>query len=263
MHKAVWVKDTYAIDSVPVIILSDSFKFSGHFQSIGEVDEDTLGDVIFMTVRKVAYVNGECVEEDLFKIDASYDGYRFARELCRNDHILFTALESHYLCVPVGPIQMYLKVENESLAWEYLRAFAGAHCITKDDYENRLLLISCWSSCRDKMIVCKDNFDRDTVSDVLMATGVYCNEKPDMIVGCFNSETSENYYELVDKNYKLYKYEPQGGSERRSRGSIQTTNSEANSEVQIWDGVKREMEKFTGAHGMGVTKLVKGARIVT
>lgn len=208
MHKAIWVKEKCVVKSIPIVSLSDSFEFSERFQSIGEVSEGILDDVVFMTVRKVAYANGKCVEEDLFKVPASYDGYRFAQELCCNDHILFTALESHYLCVPVGPIQMYLKVENESFVWEYLRVFAGAHCITKDDYINHIELLSNRSSCRDKMIVCKDNFDRDTVSDVLMATGVYCSEKPDMIIECFNSDTSEDYYKLVDKDYKLYKYEP-------------------------------------------------------
>ncbi len=59
-------------------------------------------------------------------------------------------------------------------------------------------------------IICKDNFDRETVSDFLVAENVH-SHIGNRIVTLLNQaegETSPNHFVLVPDDYKLYKWEP-------------------------------------------------------
>jgi hypothetical protein len=59
-------------------------------------------------------------------------------------------------------------------------------------------------------IICVDNYDRDTVDDVLVCENV--NEYyGKIIVGLLNDklsgEHSSGFYKLIDDDHKLYKYD--------------------------------------------------------
>lgn len=59
-------------------------------------------------------------------------------------------------------------------------------------------------------IICKDNFDRETVDDHLVAENVseYYGNRIVKMLNDKEGENSENYYKLVEDGYKLYKFEP-------------------------------------------------------
>jgi hypothetical protein len=59
-------------------------------------------------------------------------------------------------------------------------------------------------------IIQVDNFDRETVDDVLVCENVnsyYGNIMVDFLNERFSGETSANFYKLVEDGYVLYKYE--------------------------------------------------------
>lgn len=58
-------------------------------------------------------------------------------------------------------------------------------------------------------IVLIDNYNRENVSDVLIAENVkeYWGKKIVKLLNDKEGENSENYFELKDDNYKLYKFE--------------------------------------------------------
>lgn len=60
-------------------------------------------------------------------------------------------------------------------------------------------------------IICKDNFDRESVSDQLVCESVnefYGSKIVDFLNDRFSGDHSPNFYKLVDDNYRLYVWEP-------------------------------------------------------
>jgi hypothetical protein len=60
-------------------------------------------------------------------------------------------------------------------------------------------------------IICIDNFDRETVSDVLVAENLnqfYGKLILDFLINNHTSSSGSNYYILVEDNYKLHTFEP-------------------------------------------------------
>lgn len=60
-------------------------------------------------------------------------------------------------------------------------------------------------------IIQVDNFNRETVSDTLIAENVnkmFAKHITDFLNEKFSGGASPNYYRAVDDNYKLYEFEP-------------------------------------------------------
>ncbi len=60
-------------------------------------------------------------------------------------------------------------------------------------------------------IICKDNFDRESVNDQLVCENVnkfYGEMIVDFLNDRFSGDHSPNFYRLVDDNYRLYLWEP-------------------------------------------------------
>lgn len=60
-------------------------------------------------------------------------------------------------------------------------------------------------------IICKDNFNRESVNDKLVCENV-SSYYGDLIVNILNEKLSgdhsSDYFELVDNDYELYRWEP-------------------------------------------------------
>jgi hypothetical protein len=55
-----------------------------------------------------------------------------------------------------------------------------------------------------------DNFDRDYISDVLVCENVneyYGKKILDFLIKSLSNDTGQNYYRLVEDDYKLYTFE--------------------------------------------------------
>lgn len=61
-------------------------------------------------------------------------------------------------------------------------------------------------------IICKDNFDRENVSERLVAWGIKDKDEGRILVNALNEKnsglSSSNYYALKEDDYKLYRYQP-------------------------------------------------------
>lgn len=208
MNKVFSVEDSYCYNGVFVKPLTDIIKINGRFHIVEEVDTEDYEDIVFMTVQYYAHENDENSVEDVFQVEATYAGFNMIQELCCNMRIQYKLPEEQYLCVPIGPVNLYMCVENPQLLNMYLKHFVGARFITKSEYEDSVSKVNGHTFYHNKKIVCVSNFDRETVNDTLMATGVYCNVNPNTAIDCFNDELAEDFYKLVDADYKLYVYEP-------------------------------------------------------
>jgi len=60
-------------------------------------------------------------------------------------------------------------------------------------------------------IICIDNFNRDSISDILICTNIneYIGLKVvNFLNEAFGGDTSVNYYRLVKDDHKLYEFKP-------------------------------------------------------
>jgi hypothetical protein len=61
-------------------------------------------------------------------------------------------------------------------------------------------------------IIATDNFDRETTSDILVATNIINREYGECMVKALNEKFSSDYslyyYQLVEDSQKLYVFEP-------------------------------------------------------
>jgi hypothetical protein len=60
-------------------------------------------------------------------------------------------------------------------------------------------------------IICKDNYDRDTESDRLIAENIPCERMAKVMADALNaaeSASTENFYEAKPDDYKLHTFEP-------------------------------------------------------
>lgn len=61
-------------------------------------------------------------------------------------------------------------------------------------------------------IICKDNFDRDSISDRLVCSEIKSHVYADFIADALNKrfggESSPEYFKAVQDDYKLYVYNP-------------------------------------------------------
>ncbi|PYE51534.1 hypothetical protein DFQ00_102328 [Paenibacillus barcinonensis] len=60
-------------------------------------------------------------------------------------------------------------------------------------------------------IICKDNFNRESENDNLICENVseyYGNMIVDILNEKLSGDHSSDYYELVDNDYELYRWEP-------------------------------------------------------
>lgn len=60
-------------------------------------------------------------------------------------------------------------------------------------------------------IICKDNFDRESVSDKLIAENVdelYLQSIVDYLNNRYGGNSSPDFFKTVEDNYKLYVYNP-------------------------------------------------------
>lgn len=60
-------------------------------------------------------------------------------------------------------------------------------------------------------IVCVDNFDRETISDVLICENIAFGYGEDIVKFLndrYSGNSSSDFYKLVSDDYKLFKFEP-------------------------------------------------------